>query len=741
MQQLLFNESSADPNLKSLMHITNLQTLYGYFKRVSAPTFLGGLSKGIYNDKINECIVLSQQNGPETYQKLSSKRQKMQKMRVSDDQTLSSAKQKSTLGSDRVVLSGMQQTWGSNKNRWVDHGDKALLDIHKHRSGLVFDKHFECVIPDLQLEFLLESQGIDPADYSAYLDPGLDSDNPGYFTHKVCLHESDDLSDGDVSGDITESFYPVIKGGRWNPYIRYSSSRVSGSQQTHKLLDLVGVDLDGVYSKLFSGGFDLDHKFDHESAFDSLVLSYPFEIDQLLLTEKYRSRAPYKLTKKGTKSHKKDIRSEHIIDRAHRCYRSFFDKLYDHFDIDSDSLLGSISRLHLWSSEIPFMPNMHHHALIPHFIYHRVSDEFRLDLDEWIRAYYYEFTDYDPGSDSFQDPFICDVELRNTKLIRRHKIKSSHGNVGGESSHTVESYPANRFILDQARYDEFRLFVSKYLSEKLGFDQLAWANRNYPLDVAAIRELWSTCVYDEFGDILGDRDGRVCDVFVEFIPISHRSKLLHALQYATRPPVGDLDSFFKKCDGVVNGYQPDDLNPDAAVGFVRSKFVDAALSDNVRLVTKYDSMLDKIQLLVQDHDASDFFSWLQFLSTWSTETRIAGFWSYIKRYMIDPDRLFTVIDEVCPVCGDRITSVERVAYPVVDHIIIRGRRKFMIVDLQKPPPSMTTLSSPLESSSSPLESSLVYCSHCHELIGYRDDVGNGGYCPECLELSMFVTKE
>jgi hypothetical protein len=206
------------------------------------------------------------------------------------------------------------------------------------------------------------------------------------------------------------------------------------------------------------------------------------------------------------------------------------------------------------------------------------------------------------------------------------------------------------------------------------------------------------------------------------------------LQYATRPPVGDLDSFFKKCDGVVNGYQPDDLNPDAAVGFVRSKFVDAALSDNVRLVTKYDSMLDKIQLLVQDHDASDFFSWLQFLSTWSTETRIAGFWSYIKRYMIDPDRLFTVIDEVCPVCGDRITSVERVAYPVVDHIIIRGRRKFMIVDLQKPPPSR----SPVTSS---LESSLVYCSHCHELIGCRDDVGNGGYCPECLELSMFVTKE
>jgi hypothetical protein len=36
---------------------------------------------------------------------------------------------------------------------------------------------------------------------------------------------------------------------------------------------------------------------------------------------------------------------------------------------------------------------------------------------------------------------------------------------------------------------------------------------------------------------------------------------------------------------------------------------------------------------------------------------------------------------------------------------------------------------------------VVYCSKCKQLVGYRADVGNGGYCPECLELSMFVKKD
>lgn len=39
------------------------------------------------------------------------------------------------------------------------------------------------------------------------------------------------------------------------------------------------------------------------------------------------------------------------------------------------------------------------------------------------------------------------------------------------------------------------------------------------------------------------------------------------------------------------------------------------------------------------------------------------------------------------------------------------------------------------------EPDIVYCSKCEQLVGYHSDVGNGGYCPECLELSMFVKKD
>jgi len=508
---------------------------------------------------------------------------------------------------------------------------------------LIFDKHFDSVYPDPQLEYILESCGI--FDYSAELVLNKE------FKHCVC---------GD-SDYITESFFPNIQGDHWNPYIRFKSSAVCGSQQCTKIMDLVGINHK-----------DLNDPAFHDVVFNSLVLSYPFEIDHLLLDEKYRSRAQYKTTKNGNKSSQKKITKYNLIDRMNRCYSNFFKELHELLKVPDNKILGCCDRLHLWSSSIPLMPNAHHHVLLPHFCYYNIDSDERESIDQMV---------LDPLVDQYKDciniirskgndldvSYDCDVE--GIKILSG-KIESTQ----------------HKFIVDRDRYDEFRNVLSNELKDQLGFESLTWFGLTessnsksmieLPLDLDAIKELWSKCVYNEFDDIFGSDHDRIFDVQSKFITAKEKSKILHILQYSTRPPVGDLDLLLKQIPSVVLSYDTLDLN--MVKLFLQDKFVSAVMKDNVVLSNRYESMLKKFENLLSLYSGNDFYSWLQFLSTWSTQTKVRGFWRNIQRYMLDPDHKLLIDKEVCPICNRSIANVRYVSNPVIDIVIIRNKSNFCI---------------------------------------------------------------
>jgi len=530
-----------------------------------------------------------------------------------------------------------------------------LLESHIGSSSLIFDKHFDSVYPDPQLEYIFESQGI--FDYSAALVEGSE------FKHCVC--NADNI--------VSESFFPNVAGDHWNPYIRFKSSSVCGSQQCTKLLDLAGIQFK--YEDLND---DISKYPFHNVVFNSLVLSYPYEIDLLLLNEKYRSRSQYKITKNGNRSSQKNIKKFDLIDRMNRCMKSFFDRLHDYFDIPVDCALGCCDRLHLWSSEVPFMPNAHHHVILPHFYYAKFSNwsvEDRSFIDSEI---------LDPLIDKYSN---CVVEIASKGNNLNVDYDSGVEGISIQSP-KIESN-IHRYVVDRDRYNEFRSDLSFQLKDIVGFTPLSWYNPNMPLsdpdkpvvplNIVEIRELWSKCVYNEFSDILKN-DSFAADLYNEYIPADNKSKLLHVLQYSTRPPVGDLDLFLKKWSGIVMDHNS--LNLDNVKSYLTNHFVSAVMKDNVKLSDRYESMISKFEKLIDIYSESDFFSWVQFLSTWSTQSTVRGFWRYINRYMIDPDRKFLIEENICPICGESIATVRYVSNPVIDFVIVRNRSKFCIYNFE-----------------------------------------------------------
>ncbi len=551
-----------------------------------------------------------------------------------------------TIFSDLDSLYSYFKHLSDNKINSVDYDSKELRKAHFGNSNLVFDKHFGCVYPDSQLEYIFESQNI--MDYSAWLVEGKE------FKHTVCA--TDNI--------LSESFYPNVTGDKWNPYVRYKSSSVCGSQQCSKIMDLVGIEHK-----------DLSDPDFHKAVLNSITLSYPLQIDRLLLDERYRSRSQYKITKSGKKSSQKDITRFNLIDRMNRCFSVFFKELHNLFNVSVGKTLGCCDRLHLWSSEVPIMPNAHHHVIIPHFSYSKgVTKKFRSDVDFW---------DIEPLYENFKG---CITE---TEISQNDLNVNLNSDVEGIKIQSPKKKSSNhRFVSDRILYNEFRSAMNLKLMDPLGYDPLPWFGLiqkenslsvvEVPLDVGSVRELWSECVYAEFSDILGDRDGRLVDIHTKFISCSNKSKILHDLQYQTRPPVGDLDLFFKKVEGVVSDH--DCLHLSFVKEYLQDLFVKYALKENVRLTEKYDSMVSKFDSLVSDFSDMDFYSWLQFLSVHVTQTKVRGFWRNIKRYMLDPDYKFLVKEEVCVVCGSPVAHVRYVSSPVIDYVIVRNKSNFCIFD-------------------------------------------------------------
>lgn len=516
----------------------------------------------------------------------------------------------------------------SKNDNIAEHGSSLLLDAHSNKSSLFLEKYLPCAIPNIQLEFIFESQGF--SDYSACLNPGKE------FKHRICTHD-----DG-----LNELFIPNIVGDSLNPYIRFKSSSVSGSQQCKKLINLAGIDIK-----------DIDYQ--HDNVINSLVLSYPQEISLLLLDERYRSRAVHGVTKTGKRSYKRSISSFNLIDRMNRCYTSFFVKIRDLFPVlMDDDILGSSVSLHTWSSEFPFMPHCHHHVILPHFTYRKNRYRISELLEETISKY----------ADSVQTISVGTVKHTSSKHL---------GSIGGKVTFNEDVELKHRYIVDKEQYARLKRELSKELSWMLGFKALPWQGVKYPFDVKDLRSIWSDCVFEEFSDILKQKVN--CDIHTQFINCNNKSKLLHSLQYKTRPAVLDLNLFFDKVPDFVTGYN--ELNPAAVMDHIRSCFVKAVMSENISLSKKYESILSKTEHIFSSSSEEEVYSWLQFISTWKTDTRVYGFWRNIKRYLLDPDNNILVEEDICPVCGGSISTINSVNYCVFDNIILRSGSKFFIYDM------------------------------------------------------------
>jgi len=505
-----------------------------------------------------------------------------------------------------------------------DYDSKRLLNAHFDKSSLFIDKYIQSAIPDVQLEFLFESQGI--MEYSAW----LDSDKK--YKHVVC----------DSEDHFSELFIPNIRGDHFNPYIRFKSSSVCGSQQASKLMDLAGlgpkVDTDDLSGM-------------HDTVFNLMVLTFPKEIGYLLLDPVIR-----------------DI----TISRMQSCFKEFFRSLKDVFYLDSDSILGCSCSLHLWSSEFPFIPHPHFHVVLPHFCYNSVTKPDRMLYDEWL-----------------EESFYCKIrdciDTVDLGTIRKTTRSAAAGSLGATCK-VIEEVPVqHRFIVDPELYEHLKQGLSNQLAEYLFFQPLHWQGltdkgRSVPIPVDSIKKLWSSIVSKEFGEISIES----LDIHVKFCKHSEKSKLLHYLQYKTRPAVLDLDIFFKKCENFVTDYNS--LDPNAAIGFIRSLFVKAVMNEDL-FAAKYDSLLSSAEELFHLYTPQDILDWLKFLAIAKTDTRVYGFWRNIKRYLLNPleQAPVLIVLSICPICDGVKSDIRYIDSPMFDSVIIRHRSRFLVYDIKDPP--------------------------------------------------------
>lgn len=516
--------------------------------------------------------------------------------------------------------------------KYLTFGSKNLLKAHSENSCLFVEKYVSAAIPNYQLEYLFESIGL--FNYDAEFGP------KGRFKHVLC----------DKDGTFSELFIPNIAGDRYNPYIRYKSSQVSGSQQTSKLLTLAGTNIK-----------DMSMPIIHDNVFNLLVLTFPSEIGFLLLDPSSR---------------------EDIISRMWRCYNKFYKQLFVVLQLEPQKTLGSSASLHVWSSEFPFMPHPHFHMVLPHFFYNRISKKERIILDDIELSPHYE--------EIFQ--LVKEVKIPQNKKKDMHIPIAA----AGVTAASADSELTATFIKEgqQDKYNNLLNDLSIKLGEYLGFESLPWYGssggtkpKEVPLNVEAIKQLWTKIVYKEFDQEL-DKSATVADldIHTQFCKTSDKSKLLHNLQYKTRPPVLDLHMFLEKCEGFVTGYN--ELDPSKALDLIRSLFVKASLDNDLKAY-RYDSILCKAEKFFDQFSVDNILDWLRFLCTWVTQTKVFGFWRNIKRYQLEHhEKKILIKKTICPLCDGVTHDLRYLNSICFDSIILRVGGTFQIYNLKIPPPEV-----------------------------------------------------
>jgi hypothetical protein len=518
------------------------------------------------------------------------------------------------------------------------------LEVHKGKSVLKIDKYLSCAVPSPELEFVLESKGIQ--NYEAYLDPEFN------FKHGICDNE----------GVISEIFSPDIKGDHYNPYIRFKSCISSASRSCSLLMDLVGLEVK-----------DLD--FGHDNIFLDIVCTFPGIVDYYLINPACRSKALHKIYKNGlVHPSRLDIKSLNFIDRMNRCRKLFFDKLHEFSSVPDGNRLGMSSSLHVWSSEVPLLPNCHVHNIIPFFSY----------KSKCVRDPNF-FSDFKSDFPEYLELVFAEVDNTSRNCNKRFESDSTDSKFNKGKTRIVysDNKIVQRFIVDRDNYKELRLELSNLLKEVVGFRQCSWFDSNCPIDIDKLKELWSDIVYNEFYDIMDHYE--LLDIHVSWIPWYKKAKLRSALQYKVRPPVLDLDLFFKKCPGVVVDYTK--LNLDKVLDYLDYQLQIAIKCSDYDKINRYESMLNKAESIFGNYSESDIYSWLQFLSTWVTDTRVYGIWKNLCRYLLDPDHELLVVEELCPICNGVYSDTSiKVKSCIVDYVLVQERSKYLVYNVKNGPP-------------------------------------------------------
>jgi hypothetical protein len=541
-----------------------------------------------------------------------------------------------------------------NQLREVDYDSKELLQVHQGKSVLKIDKYIGCALPAPDLEFILESQGI--MDYDAYLDPEFN------FKHGICDHD----------GVISEIFTPNLSGDHYNPYIRFRSCVSSASRSIRLLMDLAGLEIKDL-------SLDL-----HDSIFLEIVCTFPGSIGYYLVNPVCRNRADHKTSKNGM-VHKSalDIEPLHFIDRMNRCRSKFFKHLHKLWGVPQGATLGMSSSLHVWGSEVPILPHAHVHNIVPFFSYHKKINR-DPDFLESLNL-------FDIGLDNLEDYFeliFAEVDItprRSNKPFESFQSFDSVKKLNKSTTKIVESDKKiiKKYIVDRDKYKKLRLHISSSLKDILGFQQCLWNNPAAPIDIDSLKNLWSDIVYNEFQDIMDHWEP--LDIHVSWIPWYKKAKLRSALQYKVRPPVLDLDLFLKKCPGVVQSHTKVDLN--RVLDYLDYNLKIAIKCSDQEKINRYESLIQKAELIFDNFSEEDIYSWLQFLSIWKTDTRVYGFWKNLKRYMLDPDYTILVKEEICPICNGSYQDTNiKVKFCKVDYVLIQSRNKYLVYNIKDPPP-------------------------------------------------------
>lgn len=544
----------------------------------------------------------------------------------------------------------------------LNYDCQRLKDLHVTRSMLHIDKYLWTSLPSGDLQLLFDSCGLSPSWYTADLCEGAE------FWVKRCSS----------SEGISERLIPNVRGGKYNPFVRFSSSRTSASQQHKKLLDVVGMGFEGRLKKRCDGHVNvpsapviLDFEF-----------TYPLEISCLLM----------------------DVdRRDDILRRSDRCKTALFNRLDEIFDIPEGKTMGASVSTHVNGSDFP-LPHLHHHFILPNWMYRdlKVSKKVNERLE----------VEHRPGVSSEYDRLYRYVS--DELIVKKDVVNTCSESVSGAGRKSFVRHDTIEYVdrspekIDE--YQRLRRHVERRLCDPLGYEVQEWMctdayldagvgikRKWLPVDADLLKNLWTEVVLEEFGSELDGcgygwrgEDPRRFDVHVSFCRLWETGRILHKLQYKNRPAVVDLDLFFRRCPDLIRGPCVGAINLDGLDGWLSSQLHRCSDREDLHGVEVAESRIRKLRYLRDLYGEDAFYQWFQWVAVgYKTRTSALGWWWNVKRYQVcSVERGPLPSLGGCPLCGgfEDWELQSATSSPVFDSVLLHHGSGYFFFDLMDRPP-------------------------------------------------------